>query len=288
VTTSTSQPEMKIGALAPWFGAKRTLAPAICEELGPHRAYWEPFCGSMAVLLAKPVSSMETVNDLHGDLINLARVVADPLEGPRLYRRLRRLIVSPVVQEAATDALGNGDPGERAFNYFAHAWLSRNGVAGTFKNNANFCRRYTSRGGSPAKRFASCVESIPQWRRRLRNVQILNDDGIDMVGKIEDDDGSVVYADPPYLKKGAKYAHDFDWLAHRRLAAALARFQRTRCIVSYYEHPDLAAMYPGWTKVEIHTTKAMVSQGQRDERGGAAVAPEILLINGPSYAKEGA
>ena len=39
---------MQIKALAPWFGGKRTLAPRIVAELGPHRAYWEPFCGSLA------------------------------------------------------------------------------------------------------------------------------------------------------------------------------------------------------------------------------------------------
>ena len=37
---------MKIGALSPWYGSKRTLATRIIKELGAHRVYWEPFCGS--------------------------------------------------------------------------------------------------------------------------------------------------------------------------------------------------------------------------------------------------
>ncbi len=65
--------EMKVTAPVPWAGAKRKLAPWIVAELGRHRSYWEPFCGSMAVLMAKPVASHENVNDLHGDLINLLR-----------------------------------------------------------------------------------------------------------------------------------------------------------------------------------------------------------------------
>lgn len=65
----------KIKAIAPWFGGKRTMAPAIVTELGKHSQYFEPFCGSMAVLFAKKPSQKETVNDLHGDLINLARVL---------------------------------------------------------------------------------------------------------------------------------------------------------------------------------------------------------------------
>jgi hypothetical protein len=42
--------DMPIKALAPWFGGKRNLAPLIVAELGEHRCYWEPFCGSMAGL----------------------------------------------------------------------------------------------------------------------------------------------------------------------------------------------------------------------------------------------
>jgi DNA adenine methylase len=58
---------MKVTAIAPWFGAKRQLAPAIIAEIGPHSAWWEIFCGSLAVTLAKPPSAIETVNDLHSD-----------------------------------------------------------------------------------------------------------------------------------------------------------------------------------------------------------------------------
>ena len=70
------------------------------------------------------------------------------------------------------------------------------------------------------------------------------------------------------------------------VAAALRRFTRTRVIVSYYDDPALAALYPGWIK-KLHTrTKSLVSQGKRGNLN-ETVAPEVLLINGPSYATEG-
>lgn len=288
--------EMKIGALAPWFGAKRTLAPMIIQELGKHRAYWEPFCGSMAVLLAKEPASMETVNDLHDDLINLARVIRHREHGAAFYRNLRRV---PFAESEFADAkariaqdlapLQSANVGihpARAADYFIVSWMGMNGVAGTRNHNLNFARRYTKNGGAPAKRWTGAVETIPQFRRRLREVAVLCGDGIEMCEKIEDAEGTVIYADPPYLVKGAKYVHDFDWLAHRRLAKVLSRFRKTRVIVSYYAHPDMAAMYPGWTVREVHTTKAMVSTGHRDTNGAAEKAPEILLINGSSLAAE--
>ncbi len=290
----TPAPEMKITALAPWFGSKRTLAPRIIAELGEHSAYWEPFCGSMSILLAKPPSTFETVNDMHDDLINLARVIRHPDAGPKLYRKLRRVLLD----ERAFDECGDRVRSEwppyqradcgihpgRAFDYFVTSWFGRNGVAGTSSYNAHFCRRYTKNGGHAAKRWESAVNSIPAWRRRMRAVTVLSCDGIELCGKIEDAPGVVIYADPPYLVKAAKYLHDFDWLAHRQLAKSLRRFTKTRVVVSYYEHPDLADLYPGWTKVDCTMTKSLVSSGKRDA-GNDTKAPEVLLINGESYTK---
>lgn len=282
---SAGESDMLVTSIAPWYGGKRTMAPVIIEELGEHRAYWEPFCGSMAVLLAKPAASFETVNDMHGDLVNLARCIQS--DGPRLYRRLRRAINSQELFAESRERCNSlcGTEGiDRAYDYFLTSWQGMNGVAGTLRYNLGFARRMTKNGGHAAKRFESAVSSIPAWRRRMRAVTVLRSCGIELCEKIEDSAGVVIYVDPPYLAKGAQYLHDFDWLAHRRLAAALRRFSKTRVVVSYYAHPDLAALYPGWTVRECPQTKALVSQGARG-KGNTTVAPEVLLINGPSLAK---
>lgn len=285
-------PEMKITALAPWFGAKRNMAEAIVGEIGPHRVYWEPFCGSMSVLLAKPPCVMETVNDLHGDLINLARVIQDGRLGSELYRRLRRTFMSDVLHREAADRYRTAGYGndcvpnvDRAYDYFLCAWLGRNGVAGTGSYNQGFCVRYTANGGHAATRWTSVVESIPAWRRRLRNVTILCRDAFELLARLDDEPGAVVYLDPPYLVKGAKYVHDFADRQHEDLAVAVRRFRSARVVVSYYDHPRLKDLYPGWTKRTIEVTKSLVNQGMRD-KGGAVKATEVLLINGPSLASE--
>jgi DNA adenine methylase len=287
---------MVIGAIAPWFGSKRNLAPAIVEELGEHRAYFEPFAGSLAVLLAKPAAMMETVNDLHGDLINLARVVQHPVEGPRFYRRLRRVWASEeAFQEAAAalrEPIGEGDDidPERAYAYFLASWLGRNGIAGTNVGTHSFCVRYTSNGGQPAKRLASAVDSIPAWRRRMRGVTILRRDGFGIIAKVEDADGTAMYVDPPYLPetrsglKGSgaqsRYLHDFKPADHERLAGAPGRFRRTRVVLSYYEAPRLAELYPDWSARRIETSKSVANAGKRG-RSGATDVVEVLLVNGP-------
>lgn len=140
--------EMPVKAIAPWFGGKRTLAPAIVRELGKHTQYFEPFCGSMAVLFAKEPSQKETVNDLHGDLINLARVLRIRWSAEQLYERLSTTLFSEDLLDqarqhlesgtlSAGDAISwtvDGDPKcliERAYWYFLASWMGRNGTAGT-------------------------------------------------------------------------------------------------------------------------------------------------------------
>lgn len=60
----------------PYFGGKRSVAALVWERLGPVENYVEPFCGSAAVLLARPdVPHIETVNDADGFISNFWRAV---------------------------------------------------------------------------------------------------------------------------------------------------------------------------------------------------------------------
>jgi site-specific DNA-adenine methylase len=59
----------------PWFGGKSKIAPAVWERFGEVRNYVDPFCGSLAMLFARPgdVIGTETVNDADGFLANFWR-----------------------------------------------------------------------------------------------------------------------------------------------------------------------------------------------------------------------
>lgn len=284
-----------ITAIAPYAGGKRTLAPTIVAELGPHVKYDDPFCGSLAVPFAKERCSFETVNDLYGDLVNLARVLKSASAAKELHERLSRTLMhEQLFHDAATQWHARGyqpapEAGDvdRAEEFMICSWFGRNGVCGTSSYNQGFCVRYTKNGGHAGKRWCSAVDSIPAWHERLRMMTILNRDGFELLERLEDADKCAIYCDPPYVKKGFKYVKDFGDGDHERLARCLNRFKKTRVVVSYYEHPLLDDLYRGWTKREVYTTKALVSQGQRGEKGKATVAPEILLINGPSLSPQG-
>jgi DNA adenine methylase len=278
---------MKVNALVPYYGAKRLQAPGIVKELGDHAAYWELFGGSAAVLFAKEPSRQEVFNDLHGGVVNLVRVVQDDELSVRLFDRLSRTAFCEHLHRTSVAWLEGfmgewetfGPPNTAtvnfnwAYHYFVASWMGRNGLAGTEKELATgFCKRFTSNGGDPAVRFRNAVESVPSWWLRLRGVTVLSEDAIGLAERIEDKVGTVVYADPPYLVKGAKYRHDFTEADHERLAVALRRFEKTRVVVSYYAHPKLQELYldHGFRLVEKTTKKQMGN--------GEATAPEVLLI----------
>lgn len=316
----TADSSAKITAIVPWFGGKRTMAPAIVTELGRHGQYFEPFCGSMAVLFAKEPSQKETVNDLHGDLINLARVLANEFAASTLYEMLQHAVVCEALLDDAQRYLEEtavpGDPtnGElacvavraanimRAYWYFLASWIGRNGTAGTERVDYQLAVRWTKGGGSPTVRWRHAVESIPWFHRRLQNVVILRRDAFKFVGKFEDVKETAIYVDPPYhgtsrsgdLKngRGGKYLHEFEHDNplygddHVRLRDILAVYMRARVVVSYYDCQRIRELYAGWTFVDHTRQKHLHAQNGRGAR--PKEAPEVLIINGPSYAREAA
>lgn len=283
---------MKLTAILPWFGGKRTLAPRIVEELGEHNYYFECCAGSMAVLFAKEPARHETVCDLHGGLINLARVVQKEDLAVELFNRLQRTMYGDDVFQASKDwlakwegeiedARASFDPSiPWAYHYFLCSWMGRNGVSGTERVNYQIATRWTAGGGSGPLRFRNAIDSIPAWCERLRNVHILKRSAFDILPKIEDADGVSIYADPPYIEEGGAYLHSFSPAQHQQLAEQLRSFVKARVVVSYYAHPLLAELYPGWTVVDCSRQKQLAVQNKRGTV--RADAPEVLLINGPS------
>lgn len=270
-------------ALAPWYGSKRTLAPVIADALGEHSFYFEPFCGSAAVLLAKKPGNVEMINDLHGDLTNLARCLKHRSAGAELVRSTRRvLFCEGVFEDAVADIAepfpeGRGLHVDRAVSFLIASWMGRNGIAGS-RETGSLAVRWAAGGGDPAVRWQSVVRSIPAWRSRLARVQILQRDAIEILWKLADKPGLAIYADPPYLAKSGRYVHDFDSRHHEQLAQVLGRFRNARVVVSYYSHPLLSSLYPfpHWMRTEVPVRKFMGNTSGK----AAGAAPEVLITNG--------
>ena len=277
---------MKIKALAPWFGSKRNLAPKIVELIGDHKTYFEPFCGSMAVLFAKTPCEMETVNDLHGDLVNLARIIQDKSLSLELYEKLARtLYAEELFRESkqrwiSAPDLNNQTDLQRAYDFFVASWMGINGVSGTERYNYQFALRWCRGGGQGARRWQSVVSSMPAWHKRLRNVVIIRRDAIDVLANIKDEAGVAIYCDPPYFEKSSKYIHDFDDADHKRLAELLRRFKESMVVVSYYDCDQVRRLYDGFEFISMGKNYASLRNATRGlKKKPRKEQVEVLIMN---------
>lgn len=87
------------------------LAPQIAALLPAHGHYVEPYCGSLAVLLAKQPSAHETVNDIDRRLVTFWRVLR---ERPGELARACALTPHSRIEHSAADPTEDVDDLELA------------------------------------------------------------------------------------------------------------------------------------------------------------------------------
>lgn len=249
---SVRDADLKIQGLAPWFGSARSYAAAVGEAMKGCAWVGVPFCGGLSevpAILAN--ANAVALNDKHRHLINLARVAADPVLGPQLYRRLRRQPFSAEVlkraQLACVAGLRYGDAMdvEGAISYFIAAWMARSSSAGQRKEfQAALAIRWGAGGGNSCLRYANAVWSLRAWRRLLARCSITSDDAFDFLARCNDRADAGIYVDPPWPGPGDAYLHQFDADAHRKLAATLLGFAKARVVVRSGESPIIRRLYP--------------------------------------------
>lgn len=106
-----------------YFGGKWRLAPWIISHFPEHTCYVEPFAGGASVLLRKPESKVEVLNDLDGEVVNFWRVLREQTEA-----FIRAVELTPFSREEASLAYQVADdPLERARRLFIRSWQQRGG-----------------------------------------------------------------------------------------------------------------------------------------------------------------
>lgn len=272
----------KITALCPWFGSARGQAKQIGAAFAGIKWAGVLFGGSLCeipAMLAAKVNSI-SVNDKHENLINLARVMADEMLGPKLYRQLRREPFTESTLDCAQAYFRNGgiDLSEphlcAAINYFICAWAGRNGKAGTTGElKGGLSVRWGATGGDSAARFSGAVWSIRDWRRVLARCTLFCMDWRDFIVKCKDVRENGIYADPPWPGLGVGYVHTFTDTEHWELSQSLNGFDKARVILRTGDSKLMRDLYPadlGWV------WRAMLGRNQ----AGKETAEYLVIKNG--------
>lgn len=212
-----------VTGIAPWYGSQDGVQDWIVPQLGRYHGLYDLCCGGCSMLLAcKPVS-FEVINDLHGGLINLCRVLASH-HYTALQRQLERTLASEAIFNEAADwvAAHKDDPVkiapsvidvhmehvQAAMYQFVVWWMGCGGMAGS-NATPRMSKRWAPGGGICATRFASAVASCERFHARLKKVDIRCHDLFDVLGRIKDVHGVTVYIDPPWRVGGKAYEHNW-------------------------------------------------------------------------------
>lgn len=249
----------------PWTGGKSTIADKVWSALGDVGHYIEPFCGSMAVLLARSgVPQVETVNDLDHYLVNFWRsvqrhpqTVADhavnPLSEVDLSARNEALIRTSdefrLKIEADPDFC---DPKLAGW----WVWGQSTIIGRPFAHDV--CKKMPSLFPMGVNAFGA--EDPRVWMAglaaRLRHVRILYGDWSRCLGstalglsKSKRVSSAGVFLDPPYADGDFKYASGGGgevWEAVRDWAIEHGKYKHLRIVLAGYE--DGRDLPEGWTR----------------------------------------
>lgn len=258
----------------PYFGGKQILAERIVDLLPPHGHYVEPYCGSLAVLLAKRPGGMETVSDLDSMLVTFWRVLRD-----RPDDLARSCMLTPhslaEFRSSALDIPGSDSADE--LEVARRVWVRlTQGRAGTLCNTG--WRHFVKPTGSfgMPDYLTGYVERTAAAAERLHHVSLECRPALELVEWYGRSDGVLLYVDPPYVRStrsSGAYRHEMTDTDHRDLAVAL-RAAKASVVLSGYPSPLYAELYDGW-----HRTEFASGTGQNAETWGNRT--EVLWSNRP-------
>lgn len=259
-----------------YFGSKVRIAPRIVDLLPPHKGYAEPYAGSLSVLLAKPATGFEVVNDLDGDLVHFWRILRDRPDD--LVRVCALTPHAHAEYDAAWPIPDDVDDIERARRVWVKLSQGRGGALRStgWRHHKN----PNGRTSTMPRTLMGYVDRMFAVADRLREVSIECLDGVDFVRAYGSDPDTLLYVDPPYLfdvrSRSGIYRHELgEPEDHRRLAGALHASAAT-VVLSGYAHPLYDdELYAGWDRVELRAGTGQNAAAGWQER------TEVLWCNRP-------
>ncbi|SFU80353.1 DNA adenine methylase [Halomonas korlensis] len=234
--------------ILPWMGGKRRLAKQIIPLFEAHTAYVEPFCGGAAVYFMKEPSQVEVINDVHGELVNLYRVVKHHPD--ELIRQFRWSLVSreEYMQHREVDPRHLTDI-QRAARFFYLQKL----VFGGKVHGQTFGTSATS---PPRMNLLRLEEDLSEAHLRLSRTVIEHLDWAECIRRYDRPE-TLFYLDPPYWGT-AGYGSEFALEEYDRMAE-LARDAQGQVVISVNDIPEMHSAFAG---LKIHTTQIRYTVGK--------------------------
>lgn len=222
-------------------GGKWRIADWIISHFPPHKVYCEPFFGSGAVFFNKRHASIETINDVDGNVVNLFRVCR---EFPHELARAIELTPWSREEFIACCDLSVPDPIERARRTVVRFHQS----FGTDNHSKRSWRNVQVSGGP---RCSACWNDLPSAVSeiciRLKSAQIENIDALQLIERYNNPE-TLLYLDPPYplnIREKNMYRYEMTDSGHEQLLRLILK-SKSKIIISSYDNELYNDTLKGW------------------------------------------
>lgn len=220
----------------------------------------EPFGGAGSILMLKPRVLSEVYNDLDGNVVNVFRVLRDPVKAQQLQRRLA---LTPFARAEFEDTyIEPVDDIDAAAKTIVRSFFGHGSDSATRGVRTGFRAKSHARA-LPSVEWASWPSEVPAFTERLSGIVIEQRDASEIISRY-DTPNTLIYVDPPYVhstrgRVGGThgYRHELDDDHHRALAQQLETV-RGMVVISGYDCPLYRDLYSGW---ERHEKKHAADRG---------------------------
>lgn len=252
-------------------GSKWSIAEWIIQHFPPNyekMVYLEPFVGSGAVFFNKKPGTVETINDLDSDIVNLFRVLR---EHPGELKRA--LDLTPYSREEYDLSFEPCDePIEKARRFMVKTTQA---IGAKMDGKCGWRNHKQKKIGGTACKWGGISETVDVATARLRSdsthlVQIEHMDALRLIARYNNPD-TLMYLDPPYLRStrrsGALYKHEMDEEGQRELLSLIVK-SRAKIIISGYDSEMYNSALADWHRDETQS-----------QTTSAELATEVIWMN---------
>lgn len=238
-----------------YVGGKWRIANWLMDYFPEHQSYIEPFGGGAAVLLQKPPSQLEVLNDLNHDVVNFFHLLA--VQPAQLIRAIQLTPYAEDEYRRAHSSEGVTDAIERARRFYVRSRMSFGHSEGNQLSGWRY-QTNTSRNLTLTDEW-NRIDHLWATSERLKNVQITCSDYRRVLQRF-DHPRALFYIDPPYpaqvrYEKRNYYRHEMlEDNQHRELAQLLYGLQG-HVVLSGYACPLYSELFEGqgWQRFDKPT-----------------------------------
>lgn len=225
----------KIQSPLRYFGGKGNLVDKISKYFPPsatYKLYIEPYGGSAAMLLDRPLGHVEIYNDIYENVYSLFKCLSDAELFAQFKHKCDIVLYSAQLRVEYKQKLKEQlSILDRAFYFWYVNRTSHNGIGGWSSHSA--IRRKMSKATSD---FLSCIDRMQELHDRLSAVIIEKKDAIELINKYNSSD-AFIYADPPYhhdTRGATRYVHDYTDEQHEQFIDTVIT-SNAKILISGYE-----------------------------------------------------